>query len=72
MSEYIPDPVGDYWLPALSYGQVRPNLGQLWFGLRGVESLLPLAVVIAVGLVGFVLLSRGNGVRPTHSVNKEG
>ncbi len=72
MSEYIPDPVRDYWLPALSYGQVRPNLGQLWFGLRGVESLLPLGVVIAVGLVAFVLLSRGNGVRPTHSVNKDG
>jgi hypothetical protein len=72
LSEYIPDPVGDYWLPAFSYGQVRPNLGQLWFGLRGVESLIPLAVVFAVGLVAFVLLSRWNGVRPTHSVNKDG
>jgi hypothetical protein len=68
----IADPVRDFWLPALSFGQLRPNLGQLVFGLRGVESLTPLAVVFAVLLVAFVLLSRGNGVRPTHSVNKDG
>ena len=69
--ESVADPVRDFWLPAFSTGVLRPNLGQLVFGLRGVESLLPLAVVIAVGLVALVLLSRGNGVHPTHSLKKE-
>jgi hypothetical protein len=72
LSDTIPDPVRDYWLPALSFGQVRPNMGRWLFGLGVVESLMLLAVVIAVGLVAFVLLSRWNGVRPTHSVNKDG
>src|SRR5215204_4086523 len=72
LTDYFTDPVRDYWLPALSTGALRPNLGELVFGLRGVQSLLPLAVVIAVGLAALVLLSRGSGVRPAHSVKKDG
>src|SRR5215208_1119013 len=72
LRENITDPVRDFWLPALSTGKMRANLGQLLFGLRGVESLMPLAVVIAVMLAALVLLSRGSGVRPTHSVKKDG
>jgi hypothetical protein len=72
LRESVADPVWDFWLPALWTGVLRPNLGQLVFGLRGVESLLPLAVVFAVGLVALVLLSRGSGVGPTHSVKKDG
>src|SRR5215216_3878968 len=60
LTDYFTDPVRDYWLPALWTGALRPNLGELVFGLRGVESLMPLAVVIAVGLAALVLLSRGN------------
>src|SRR5829696_6242303 len=72
LREDVTDPVRDFWLPALSTGKMRANLGQLLFGLRGVESLMPLAVVIAVMLAALVLLSRGSGVRPTHSVKKDG
>src|SRR5215203_3298431 len=36
LREKITDPVRDFWLPALSTGKMRANLGQLLFGLRGV------------------------------------
>lgn len=54
----LADPVREYWLNRLAHGELVPNLGMLVFGLRGVESLVPLAVVFVVALAALALLSR--------------
>lgn len=52
--QFEPDPLWQYSLPALAAGDVARNLGTL-LGLRGLASLLPLAVglsVLGAGLLG--------------------
>jgi hypothetical protein len=54
----IPNPLREYWLPLFAHEELTLNLGMLVFGLHGIESLAPLAVVFIVALAAFVFLIR--------------
>ena len=56
----IPNPLRDYWLPRFADEHLALNLGMLVFGLHGIESLAPLAMVFVVTLTAFVLLIRSH------------
>lgn len=68
----LSDPIREFWLERFAAEELVPNIGMLVFGLHGIESLVPPALIFAVVLAALVLLSRGNGVRPAQSVNKDG
>jgi hypothetical protein len=66
---YGANPFQAYWLERFTAGHLRVNLGMLVFGLRGIGSLAPLAVVSVVALAAaFAFLSSS----PWRSCHSEG
>lgn len=62
--EELNDPVREFWLERFAAEELGANLGMLVFGLRGIGSLVPLAVVFVMTLaVAFVFINRSRGSR---------
>jgi hypothetical protein len=52
----VANPVREYWLALLVDENLRLNLGSLVFGLPGIWSLAPLAVLFVIALAALVFL----------------
>jgi hypothetical protein len=59
------DPVREFWLERLAHEDLVYNIGMLVFGLRGFESLIPLAVMFFATLALLLLLTRSVEIRDT-------
>jgi hypothetical protein len=70
LAGYSTNPVQEYWLDRFTDEHLRVNLGMLVFGLRGIGSLAPLAVVLITALLAAALVFLRR--RPQRSCHSEG
>jgi 4-amino-4-deoxy-L-arabinose transferase-like glycosyltransferase len=62
----LTNPVREYWLDRAAREDLVTNIGMEVFGLRGIESLAPLAIALVIGLAVLLFLCRGSR-RASHS-----